>query len=480
MKFRCGQIAIYLLVVLVAITVLALMNVGIYLSVSAKNRAMNAGDAVALAVARTQGELLNRIGELNVSHLRAVVDLSQQPGISPEESEKRYLAAAFNCDRIMREAREKCFLGPLDGIRMANEWAQKYGITERDDDAEDILRQHIDDILNGYAIDPEQYPEPWEGAWREYASALGAAIGGGLYAAPENNLFVDAAGGHLLLNPQFYSAIEGRNWCWFHFNAPGVVENWSGIRDWGPLPTADDATRRRRCSNSEIYSLNLEAKTGSAMQIFGSEQIMRIIGCSEQDLLDSAFVTNQEQVWYFYDSDLWRKWYEIDPNPNSYNGDGGFPVVGKVRREYDVRGCAAVCRVTKSYANVIFNDEECITRWVAAAKPFGLVLDDRGELLENGFVMPSFDQVRLVPLDAVGGCDEERPNLDMLPHIRNCLSEYLANGSLSPGCYYCNQLQKWADPSIHAEARDWLTSNARTCVRPVPGGSGRGGTRHGH
>ena len=52
---RRGQVALYLEMTLVAITFLVLMNVGAYLGVSAKNRAMNAGDAAALAVAKYQG-----------------------------------------------------------------------------------------------------------------------------------------------------------------------------------------------------------------------------------------------------------------------------------------------------------------------------------------------------------------------------------------------------------------------------------------
>ncbi|MBR2065502.1 MAG: hypothetical protein IJ983_00245, partial [Kiritimatiellae bacterium] len=62
MKARRGQVVVYLALALLAIVVLTLMNVGAYLAVSAKNRTMNAGDAAAIAVAKHQGELLNRIG----------------------------------------------------------------------------------------------------------------------------------------------------------------------------------------------------------------------------------------------------------------------------------------------------------------------------------------------------------------------------------------------------------------------------------
>ena len=489
MRTHRGQVVLFLLMVLVAVMVLVLMNVGSYLAVSARNRTMNAGDAAALAVARMQGELLNRIGRENITHLQAVFDRSHAEGLTPEERRERLEQAREACRAIMDGQRRMCFLGPLDGIRVGNEWAQRNGIRERDEEAEEILRQHVFDIRTGYAMDPEQYPEPWEGAWSEYATALETALGGGLYAAPDNIEFVDAAGGHLLLNAQFYNAIAGRNWCWFHFNAPGVAESYGGFRDWDPLPTAEDGVRRNRCCNSEIHSLHLVARTGSALTLFGKEMLLDLTGYAEQDLRDSVLVNDQDQVWYFYDtseSGLWRTWWEIDPEPNGWNEGRGFPVVGKVKPEFDVRGCAAACRVTKRFLNVVFEDEARTTRWTAAAKPFGTEANEDGAVdavtARKGLVLPSFKETRLVPWDAVGGSDTERPNLDMVNHIRNHLPRYLAGGvpALAGGCFYCDQLRQWERPEIHAEARQWLKFNSKTCVRPLPGRSGRGGTAHGH
>ena len=252
MRARRGQIALYLLMTLVAIMVLVLMNVGSFLAVTARNRTMNAGDAAALAVAKKQGELLNEIGNQNLAHLKAVIDRSLVRMPFGGVDEQRLAEARETCERLMEEQRRVCFLGPLEGIRIGNDWAKRNGIEVADSEAEEVLRQHVIDIRTGYAMDVEQFPEPWEGAWAEYATALEAAIGGGLYAAPDNIDFVNAAGGHLLLNAQFYNAVAGRNWCWFHFNAPGAVESYESFRDWAPLPTADEDTRRNRCCNSEV------------------------------------------------------------------------------------------------------------------------------------------------------------------------------------------------------------------------------------
>lgn len=493
MKARNGQVAVYLALVLVAVCVLAVMNVGVFLSVRAKNHAMNAGDAAALAVAQYQGELLNRIGNINLAHLKAVCDRSQAKGLTPEERQARLDNARNACLQLMDEQRRICFLEPLGGIRIANEWAQRNGITIPDKEAEDILREHVGDILNGYALDPEQYHEPWEGAWREYAMRLEVEIEGGIIAAPDNIDFVDASHDHYLLNAQFYNAIAGRNWCWFHFNAPGLLENYSGFRSWPQLPLVDEETLRIRCCNSEIFSLHLKSCLGSAIGLLSREMVKNLTGLSDQDLDDSVLVNDTDQVWYFYDwgpSDenydyrVWRPWYEIDPEANEYNEGRGFPVVGKVKPEYNVRGCSANCRVRIPIPNIVSEGGVRSVSWIGAAKPFGTVENEDGVVdvvtALKGLVLPSFNDVRLVPLDSVGGSDTERPNLDMVRHIRDHLAEYLRSGTTSTGCFYCMQLRQWERQIFREEGILWLKFNAGSCVRSTGPGTARGGTSHGH
>ena len=145
-------------------------------------------------------------------------------------------------------------------------------------------------------------------------------------------------------------------------------------------------------------------------------------------------------------------------------------------------GCAAVCRVMNRIPDVVFSGEARANRWTAAAKPFGLILDDEGNLAENGFVLPRFDAVRLVPWDSVGGRDEERPDLSMVNHVRHHVYAYLENGvsALSSGCFHCDQLRWWEHESNREEARRWLKYNAGTCRRSVSSGHFHGGTAHGH
>ena len=57
MRAQRGQVAVYLALVLVAITFLVMMNVGTFLGVSARNSTMNAGDAAALDWHLDEGSL---------------------------------------------------------------------------------------------------------------------------------------------------------------------------------------------------------------------------------------------------------------------------------------------------------------------------------------------------------------------------------------------------------------------------------------
>ena len=100
MKAKKGQAALYLILVLAAVTVLVLANVGTFLAVRAKNHTMNAGDAAALAAARRQAELLNEIGRLNLRH-----------------AEADYVGDWERAREIVEKQRRLCFLGPLDCLR---------------------------------------------------------------------------------------------------------------------------------------------------------------------------------------------------------------------------------------------------------------------------------------------------------------------------------------------------------------------------
>ena len=176
MNARRGQVALYLVVVLVAITILTLANVGTFLAVRAKNHAMNAVDAAALAAARRQGELLNEIGRLNLRH--AEVEFSE---LAKPPKERDWEGARAVILNILKEQQRIAFLGPIDCLRVANEAAKDNG-AKPDAKLTSILQQQISYIYSEYLPNPDRYPPPWPGAWEEYASDLSSIAADGVIA----------------------------------------------------------------------------------------------------------------------------------------------------------------------------------------------------------------------------------------------------------------------------------------------------------
>jgi len=439
MRAHRGQVALYLIAVLVAITILTLMNFTIFRSVSAKNRAMNAGDAAALAVARYQGELLNEIGRLNVAHLKAAIK-----------------GDAATCAEIAERQLRLSFLNPVEAIQVGNQAAIENGAA-RCERVERLLKDHANDIRQYYVPNPEMYPPPYEGAWEEYAAHLEVAAGNGIWAGPDNITFLDAACGHVLLNRQFYQAIAGGNWCWFKFNAPGLLDAYETFQGWGPLPTADEETRLRRRVNSEVYSLHLHLRIGRAREPLDEKLIRELTDATTDEIANAPLLDDPTQQWLFYDETEWRRWWEMD-DP--------FPLVGRVKPEYDVKGCAALCRVKVG-----------AVAWTAGAKPFGIV--DR----ETLFVTPVFTEARLVPIDAVGGADLSTADPDWMEFVRVWLPKYMARGPLVfalGGGWYGAQLAQWESGSFRCQGATWLKYHENDCERGCAGPGGTGGTPHGH
>lgn len=457
MKARNGQVAIYLVAVLVAIAVLIFMNVDIFLAIRAKNHATNAGDAAAIAVARYQGELLNRVGQDNVDQLKAAL-----------ENDFR------ECQEIMERQRRRVFLEPLEGIQVGS-MAAKNAVSGcesgGDDDPEEfetagmqeILQQHVFDVRVKYAADTDLFPEPWEGAWEEYAQRLELAIGGEVVAGPENAEFATAFKSFPLLDQSFYNAIAGEMWCWFKWNDEGLFDC-----DSHNMPcrvSTNDCNRY----NSEIYSLHLDIKTlPPELDVDWTNIIMRLTGCSEEDIAGSWLLTNGTQELAFFDS-RWDSWKE-----SGFSVDNGFPIVGDVKPEYDVYGCAALCRVIRGGYD-----------WTAAAKPFGTAenlegVQDVVTCLKR-LVTPVFTDVRLVPVDSVGGRDLHTADYDWMIHVRDHLQDYFRNGPKLNGCWYCQQLVTWERAAFRERGRRWLQFHGGECVRPRPGpGNDHGGTSHAH
>ena len=466
MMKRRGQVALYLLMVLVAVFLLTLLNVDSFIAVRGKNRVQNAGDAAALAAATRQGELLNEIGRLNLEHLRAAAEDDRE-----------------QCDEIVETQRRLALLGPVDALRRANEAAKRNRMETHDEFAA-ILREHaaiVRTVYSGGGGAGDPYPEPWPGAWLEYAGEIENVIAEGLATGPDNCEFYGAAGGHLLLTKDFYHAIAGVNWCWFHFNCEELLSSYSGYHDWSPLPERN----RNALGNSEIFSLHVSARQLAISDVFSPEKIAALLGeegnaATLAELERSTIITNETETWFFYDP-TWGRWFNGLSLADEEDG-WQFPIVGEVKPEYNVRGCAAICRCVKDYESIA-TDTSTLLNWAAAAKPFGTLEGEDGVATvtsESNFVLPGFEATRLVALDSVGGEDLSTADYGWVHHVRHHLEDYLKYGPKPSDCFYCQQLVTWELRGFRQTGVTWLRHYADTCIRPTGGGSAHGGTSHGH
>lgn len=476
MKMRRGQVALYLVLVLVAITVLVLMNVNVFLAVRAKNHATAAGDAAALAAAKVQADLLCQIGLENKRRLEAAV-FNRLPDYDYE--------GRRDCDDSIRRA---CFLAPLKAISEACR-AAELAVAGLDNGGmesfevstmADILRQHVFDIRSGFVQDTQLYPEPWEGAWETYAQELEANLSGGIVAGPENCEFADAYEEFPLLSQAFYRAIAGRQWCWFKFNGEWIFQCDSRSM---PRPTRARGNGR---SNSEVYSLHLSVRPlPEHLDEEWTNVILRITGCTLSDIENSWVLTNGMHRFAFYDN-RWNKWSTY---PGILFSPDQFPIRGPVKAKYDVLGCAAVCRVRRQVPEILSeSDDGDPYEWTAAAKPFGNEINLDGDedvvtCLKRLVTSEPWEDVnvRLVPVDSVGGRDLHTADAEWMEHVRNHIPDYLDRGvSALGGCWYCQQLVKWEDPGFRREGEQWLRVNAGNCQRSTGPGDLFGGTMHAH
>lgn len=461
MTARRGQVALYLVVALVALTVLMVANVGAFLAVRAKNHAMNAGDAAALAAARRQGEILNEIGRLNLRH-----------------AEAEYAGDWARALEIVEEQRRLAFLGPLDCVREANKAAKDNGATVCAEFS-DILRRHVADVRSKYVQNPDLYPEPWEGAWERYASELESLASEGIAAGCDNIDFLDAAECFPLTSKSFYSMVDGEAWCKL------VVAGLTSLLDMDlhnlPQPTyrADAAV-----VNCEVCSLQLETRfhflEDSELEAFRALLVRNGATFPEgPPAEDDRSANDPSRVYFFYDESAWSAW---SPQISRAN----LPLVGTVKPEFDVAGCSCVFRVVENVPRLL-SESTRRGAWNAAAKPFGTIDASSGRSVVTdaaamGMVLPAFEAVRLVPLALADGKDLSTADAAWLDHVREHVPRLLTDGAdgLSPSCRYCSLLKRWNDPDFRSRAAAWVAANAETCIRGKGGSSQSGGTSYAH
>lgn len=456
---RHGQTLIFLLMVLLVLFFAAIWHFDLHKIIYVKTLSQNAGDAAALAAARWQGRTLNLIGDLNIVQAIALMNGDTDAAATVAELQARL-----------------CFAGPMIAA-MASQQAAKHNRIYVNKQFTEYLEDHADTVRNVYPMmfndDGEMlFPEPFENAWSEYADMIEMLCDHGIAAAPDNmQLYNDRTGGHILLNQDFYDAVNGRDWCWFYFNHSTLLEDYTDYTWWPPLPPL---IPNPEPVNSEIFGLGLRRWTSiDTLATVDTMENLRTIRSLYGTEIDGTVMTFTA-TWYAYAPASWSEWTIFEPGTS-------FPIVGPVKPEYNVTGADAAIRIETETTRLTPGSGADTITWTAAAKPFGTLND--GLVNRYGIVLPAFSDVRLIAVDASSAPSGGSFNLEWRNHIENHLPPYMVSGPdvISSSCLFCQALITWEDPSFREEGCLWLEDNSHLCY--TTGGSGSpssGGTRRAH
>lgn len=458
---QSGQAILFIAMAVVILLFAALWVADVHRIISVKDRSQNAGDAAALAGARWQASSLNLMGELNLMHALALATGNSNA-----------------VDVITNTQLRLCFTGPMTGVAAAQQGAKLNGMYVNDEYTA-FVRDHADQVRTSYAATiggASALPEPWPGAWAEYADMLDAIADDGVAAGIDNASFYnDPIGGHPLLEIEFYDAIAARDWCWFFRTYPSLLEDYTGYTWWPSLPPPDPSA----LSSSELLGLWVVPQIRSFATIVSHQETVDEAQRLSLDLPtpQSQEVLDTEHFWFFYSMGRWGTWDALD-DP--------FPVDGDVKPQYDYVGADSVMRVEATITRFTSDggtDADDTILWTGAAKPFGYLSGDGGETRPNEvhLVLPAFRDVRLIPIDASTASSGGSFNLDWRRHCAEHLPTYLNNGpGTIPSCRYCRNLVTWEVPTFRAAGVSWLSTNSWQCTISPPGGNSGGGTRRAH
>ncbi len=472
---RSGQAIVLLLGVIFAILAMVYWMMDIHTILMTKLRLQDGGDAAVLSAARWQAAGLNLVGEINLLRAFMLVD-----GAEPEAVE------------ALLELQQRVMLTtPFLAILSAQETAEANRMREWPRDAMHTV-QSCYEVLGDYGT----FENYHEGAKSEYQALVNIFFGTSrpIYAMPYLPLYESPDVPALLVTMDFYEAILSRNWCWFKFaGLESFLRTYSSPKELGPLPhfrtdpafslylstvkstlvdfAEDNASAGGSCCP---LSEGSTCSTGAGTRCSTRETIhLQSLNLNHQGvplppppLPGEAVPTEAQQreeitiTWVGFDSSEWRDWSLLD----------NLPLRAEVKPQYDYKGCASVVGV--------WHDDD--SRWLAAAKPFGAVGETNP--IDYPIVLGGFDDVRLVPIDAVDK-GIEMPNPAWLVHIQAHIGAFYYEGELphKETCRFCKALNRWQSAAFRMSGVSWLRLYGHTCRRDCSGGpSETGGTNYAH
>lgn len=439
-RARGGQAVVFLVMALVILCFVVLWCFDVHKIIYVKALSQNSGDAAALMAARWQGIALDLIGDLNIMQALA---LARDDGATS--------SAVTNIQARL------CYVGPAIALLAAQQAAKNNGIYAQSEYADWITR---------CAVKAEAFGQ------QEYGRMLRFVAEDGVAVWPLDSLFARASG-HILYDPGFYEAIAAKYWCWFYYNAPTLLEDYTNYHWWPDLPPLPDP--------EPFFDLGIVRRETDLRSLVESNTFLRVAEARETPVALRDEDWTAPAVWYCYNSGRWGPWNAISP-------DEGYPLTGTIKPQHDYMGAnapvllqATPTRVTPGAGGI---PETRTVVASAAAKPFGCLSDEQRPNAWD-LVLPVFHDVRLIPLDGSSASPAIDDDLAWIIHISQHLPEpgYMLVGPRPSACRYCRQLVTWERPEFRKEGADWLKANWRLCILPSGGGGGgRGGgtKRRGH
>ncbi len=244
------------------------------------------------------------------------------------------------------------------------------------------------------------------------------------------------------------------------------------VRDWPALPGPDISDT----NNAEIFGVGVRPFTFRLDFLFSASDLEARFHEAGFDTVTAAQLTGTNvldrfETWFLYNPGDWSEWSRIKPD-----GEDNFPVTGAVRPEYDVAGADAVVRVYASVDRMTPGIEggrrSDNVMWSAAAKPFGYLEEGserRPATDASAFVLPAFRDVRLIPVDAATGSENNTSDIEWVRHVRSHLHPYLESGPQLNACRYCSALTLWEDDAFRQQGIDWLDLYHQNCRVRTPG-----------
>ena len=431
---KCGQVAIFLVLILAGLAVLLALNVDVFVSSRSKIRLQNAADASALALARWQGATLNLIGDLNLARLAAVCKSNEN--------------AVVGIGRLQGRV---AFMGPTVGFKAANDIAEKNTVRISEDMT--LATRMVSEF-----VDPE------------YRRMLEVVLRDGIRAGVDNAAILQAGNIDPRTDPDFYEAIQTRNFKTLCCRFAG------GAHRLPSIPSEPLDPEKIILSGANACFGNVGIEWGAMHESFIPELADMAKDCglreeivAEENLRTNAFILTKH-VWCIYGDSEWRDF----PADFSFSR---FPWLTPFRDEYSVCGGSSTIRIEDFVPLASLTAQTNFITAQAAAKVLGSFRGRKVTATTPPIVLPVFSRTRLVPF---GPGAAGRHGMANISHIRSLVGLLgKPNGANS----YLHLLEVFECEEFRQAAEKWYSAHghkdADGCQPPRKGSHRGGGTPYG-